>query len=184
MRFPNLDYNIYIGFFTSPTIDVLHKLATIFIALFNLGFAIYIFFYKDKKDNKDKVEKHNVDLYKELILKPNVTSFYHFVDTIEEISFEFKQPQQTVEKKQEVKEKIDDEFSKLRRKFIDNIGAIDNNLRESTQKLCDDLQDYFSEIIFDSNIDLSNKQLLNDTFISKLQYFKTDVLKKLITYRG
>ena len=141
---------------------------------------------KDFKDKSDLVQEfnRNIDFYKELIIKPNVPLFFNFIDSIERISLNLNKPNSTIEQKQQIKEDLDDEFSKLRKKFIDNIGAVDVSLQNSTQKLCDDLQDYFAETIFDDTIDLTQKALFDDSFLSRLEYFKTDLLKQLFKYRG
>lgn len=165
-------------------LDVVYKVAIVAIALSNFILAAYIFRFKNSKEDKEKTEKHNVDLYKEIILKPNSPAFFTFVKSLLEACSELLKNGQSVEQKKEVQEKIDYLFVNVRTDFIDLFSAFDPSLNIEVQELFDDIQTLITESIFDEGINLGHKPKYDEKIKDPISYFKTDVIKLLISYTG
>lgn len=60
-------------------VDLFYKLATVLIALFNVGFAVYIYRTKDKKEDDNKEADRRIGLLKTLILDYNLKHVYSFL---------------------------------------------------------------------------------------------------------
>lgn len=165
-------------------LDIAFKTATIFIALFNLIFAVTIFKVKNKKDQTDKESDRKIQWLKSLILDHNLKYFYSFFESLEGELEHLKNANLSDENKQVIDENVADEFIFLRRKFTDSLLAIDRNLYDKILKSADDLQGEITTTIFDPGIKLSHPPKFQESLTEKLTIFKTDVLETLFQYRG
>lgn len=165
-------------------LDFYSKIATIVIALANLCWGVYVFFLKDRKENKEKVERHNVDLFKELIIKPTISHFFFFTDNLYKIAKELNVNNQGISEKQAIMSSFDDEFISVRRKFIDSLAAADGNLKQQVQERIDLLQGNIAKAVYDAGFNLGDNAKFDELITSEITYANNDVIKKLFSYKG
>jgi len=165
-------------------LDIAFKSATICIALFNAYFAIMIFRLKNKKEEKEKESDRKIQLLKTLVLDHNLKNFYSIFDEIEDELLKLKQPNLIDQDKQQIDSDIQDLFIKLRRKFYDSLIAIDFPLYDSVKKYADDLQTHLTDKIFDNGINLSHCPKYDELIIEPFTNYKSEIIKKLFSYRG
>src|SRR5205085_356401 len=99
----------------------------------------------------------NVDLFKELIIKPTISHFFSFIENLYVITKELNVDNQTIPEKQAIVERLDDEFISIRRKFVDVLAAADGDLRKIIQERVDLMQGNIAKAIFDDGFNLGNK---------------------------
>jgi hypothetical protein len=167
-----------------PTLDSIHKIATISIALCSLATTVYIFIITKFNTTKDKAKDRNFQSFKALILDHNLKALYVFFENTSSLLSGFQTEGLSDEEKQLINEKISDEFIVLRQKFIDVLMAVDKNLYKMVLGKIDGHQDYLTESIFDSGLNLSHKPKFNEIIISKQGVAKTDILTILFEYKG
>jgi hypothetical protein len=163
-------------------LDIAFKSATILIAAINVFFAVRIFRVKTKKDDTDKDRK--IQQLKTLVLDHNLKHFYDFFDKIEVELAALKQPNLTDEQKKDIDDKVGDHFISVRRKFTDTLLSVDQSLYDSTLGLTDKLQEYLSLSMFDAGVNLSHAPKYDEIISEKLTTTKTDIIRKLFSYRG
>lgn len=167
-----------------PYLDILSKVATVLIAALNLFFAIKFFQFKTKKDDADKENDRRIQWLKSLILDHNLKHFYEFFEMLDIELYKLKQNGLSDENKKEIDSKIAEQFIFLRRKFIDILLAVDSELYEFFITSSDDLQDHFTNAIFDQGINLAHQSKFDEVISEKLMKTKTEFIKKLFNYRG
>lgn len=173
--------------YSSPSpsfLDNISKVATIVIALFNIFFAIYVFVLKNKKDRNDKTERHNIDLFKEIILKPNISYYFTFIDNLYRLSNGFMENGLTIKNKIDINAKLEDEFISFRRKFISLIGAVNSSLQYKIQSQSDEIQGSISEIVFNEKIDLTSKLNFDSNISETISNFNQRLISDLFSYKG
>jgi len=165
-------------------LDIFYKSSTIVIAVFNVGFAVYIFWLKNKKDDSTKEHDRKIDWFKVLILDHNLKHFYLFFENLEVLFIELKTPNLTDIDKQKINDKIGEQFILLRHKFLDTLLAIDIGLYNTVINRSDLFETYLTESIFDPGINLSHKPKFDQILTEPLTTTKTDLLTMLFSYRG
>lgn len=165
-------------------LDVFAKISMVFIAIFNLIFAIFIFYFKNKKDDNEKEKDRRLVWLKSLILDQNLKYFYEFFDLLEVDLIKLKEPNLIDDDKISIETKIADHFIKFRRKFIDLILAVDEQLYDKFINSSDELQEHITRAIFDSGINLSHSPKFDEILSEKLTTTKTDLVKMFFDYRG
>jgi len=164
-------------------VDFLFKVATMFIALFNVGFAILIFRSKTRKDDTDKEKDRKLSLLKTLVLDHNLKNFYSFFDDLESKLSELKKALSD-EEKSVIDSAVSDKFVKLRIQFINLFLAVDKDLYKSILDKMDSLQEYITKSIFDAGVNLNHDPKYNEIIANPLSDKKTDILAMLFQYRG
>lgn len=165
-------------------LDVAYKCAIVVIAFSNFLVAVFVFRFKNSKEDKERVEKHNVDLYKEIVLKPNAPAFFTFVKSLMSVCEDLLSNGQTIDQKKSIQEKIDLLFVDVRTDFIDLFSAFDEKLKDRVQNLFDEMQTHLTESIFDEGINLGHRPKYEEKIKDPISYFKTDIIKILISYTG
>lgn len=165
-------------------LDIVFKSATVLIAAINVSFAIRIFRVKSKKDDTDKERDRRIQQLKTLVLDHNLKHFYDFFDKIEVELAALKQSNLTDEQKKDIDDKVGDHFIAVRRKFTDTLLSVDQSLYDSTLDLTDKLQEYLSSSMFDAGVNLSHAPKYDEIINEKLTTTKTDIIRKLFSYRG
>lgn len=165
-------------------LDIFAKVATIVIASLNLLFAIYVFYLKNKKEEIDKNEKHNIELFKEIILKPNINFYFGFIDNIYRICNEFSASGISIKNKIDINSKLEDEFYSFRRKFISLIGSVDKNLQNKIQDQSDRMQSTISEIVFNDSIDLTIGLYFVANISNAISDYNQSIITDLFSYKG
>ncbi|HTN37298.1 MAG TPA: hypothetical protein VL053_09500 [Arachidicoccus sp.] len=166
------------------TLDILVKVATVIIALFNVVFTVIIFRFKTNKDNKEKDCDRNIQLLKTLVLDHNLSNYYQIFEHIEHHLIALKSEQLTLPIKQEIDLKLADYFIQLRNKFYDILLAIDDALYERIKTEIDGLQTNLIDTIFDPGINLNHTPKYDELITQKLVVTKTEIIRMLFQYRG
>lgn len=169
---------------TTSLLDIVFKVATILIAVINLGYAFYIFRYKDRKEQNEKEADLNIYWLINLILNHNLHFFYEFINSIEVELSHLKTQGITDETKVGINANVGDQFSTLRIRFIDVLMAVDSNLYSKILDEMDKLQDHITETIFDPGINLSYEPKYQEKLLEAITRSKTDVIRVLFNYRG
>lgn len=169
---------------TKEILDVITKIATILIAIVNLYFVVRFFRIKNFRDDIEKEKDRKLQLLKTLVLDNGLEHFYKFYEDVELLYSELLSKQLNDTEKQNLSSKVDDKFIQLRRKFLDSIIGVDQNLFQLILKKVDDLQDQLTNNLFDGGINLNHKPKYDEVILNKLTYSKTEVIRILYTYRG
>lgn len=168
----------------STTLDVIHKSATILIALCNLGFAVFIFSKNTQKSDRDKKKDRNIQALKVLIFDHNLKYFYYFFEDIESHLNGFKEIGLSDAEKAVILEKIGDDLILLRRKFTDTLLAIDKSLYTKVLDRFDTFETNINDLVFEHGINLSDAPTFDDNITSNLTILKTETIKDLFDYNS
>ncbi len=174
----------FLEFIGCISLDIIHKISTIFIAIFNTFFAIKIFYFKNRKDDVDKEKDRRIQLLKTLVLDHYLKHFYELFSKIQKELTLFKLNSQSESTKNKQIEKIDNLFIDLRRQFYDLLLAVDEDLYESVKDKADELQIELTISIKDPEIDLSDSTIYAEKIDEKIASTKAEIIKKLFHYRG
>lgn len=123
-------------------------------------------------------------MFKSLILDYNLDHFYKF---FQETDFELQKLKSntlTLKAKQKINETIKDHQISLRKNFVDMLLAVDKNLYNDTLNELDILVDYFTEIMFNPDILLTQSEGFEAHISQKLIETKTNILKIFFGYKG
>lgn len=172
------------NFSSNDWLSDLHKIATIFIAIFNLFFSFYIFYFNNKKGKKDKEKDINVTWMKNLVLDHSLDFFHSFFNDIKNIAEEIEKGNISEDKKIEINEKLLEKFVRIRYDFVDYFLAVDSKLYTSILTQFDELQDELTALIFSSNFEVEYQEKFNRNIIQKLSNSRTNIIKILFSYRG
>lgn len=165
-------------------LDIAFKSATVLIALFNAFFAVKIFRMREKRDDNEKEKDRKMQLLKTLVLDHNLQNFYKIFEEIELQLDNLKASDLKLNEKKAIDSNIAELFIKLRRKFYDSLLAIDMSLYNSINHSADNLQTHFTDTIFDEGINLSHLPKYDELILESLIETKSDIIKKLFSYRG
>lgn len=158
--------------------------AAAIIAAGSAIFNIYSFRYKNRKENLDADKKLKIDWLKSLVLDYNLENFYDFFDKVTEEMKKLQGEVVTEDIKKQVIESINDYRISLRRKFIDLLLAVDDNLYNSTLDKVDQLIDGFTIAIADEGINLKNMSKFEEVVLNKITESRTDIIKGFFNYKG
>ena len=162
-------------------LDVLCKISTVFIAIFNAFFAVYIY-YKNKGDNsKTKEQDRNIALLKTLILDYNLRYMYGAFDKLDADLIKLKDSK--CERKQ-VEQELQKDFRKLNEQFVNFLEAIDAELYKSVLNICDQCRDTIVQNIGDKGVNLYVENKYEGLIKKPLDKAKKDILHELFSYRG
>lgn len=180
----NLQDGISCDVSTVSSLDTWCKIATVIIALANVGFAIYIFLSKNKKEDRINEQGKRIGLLKTLILDHTMKNLYSFFESLLSISDALKTEGLTDDQKKLIDDKLADEFQSVRYRFVDAFLAVDETLYDTILHTLDDLQGHLSTSIFDRGINLFDLPKYQEVFTGKITQTKTELLKVLLQYRG
>lgn len=165
-------------------LDVIYKIAMIFIASANVSFAFYIFRSKNKKDDYIHEKNRKIGLLKSLILDYNMKYLYDFFDNIDNETQALKTKDLSNEDKKIINDKIIDYGKSLRQKFIDTLLAIDKKLYTELLSFSDELIDNLTETIFNEGINLSHQPMYDEKINKLVTETKTSIIETLFGYKG
>jgi len=166
------------------TLDVFYKIAKIVIAGANILLLYYIFSYNsDKNDSKNERDR-KISLLKTLVLDNNLKYFYKFYKSIHSETERLLVSDLDDDSKTLIDSSIGDAFINLRIQFIDLLLAVDEHMYNSFIKKADELQEYFTNTIFDDGMNLSHKPKFKEMISDKISESKTEFLKILFDYNG
>lgn len=157
---------------------------TFIISIINLVYAIKFFRHKDKKEDDVKDKDLRVSWFKSLILDYNLEHFHKFFQEVDNELQKLKPQKLTAKAKQKIDERIKDKQTFLRKNFIDLLLAVDDNLYELTLKELDNLVDHLTELMLNSDVDLSQPVNFENGISQKIIETKTNMLKIFFDYKG
>lgn len=162
-------------------IDVFYKCATVLIAFFNIGFAVYIYKMKDKKEDDNKEADRKIGLLKTLILDYNLKYVYNFFEKLDSELILLKKPDAN---KVEIENNIQIIFKNLNEKFIYFLSAVDNSLYKKILDKSDEFRDKLVTNIFDEGVNIYVDRQYNELINKPYQEFKKSVIEDLFSYTG
>jgi hypothetical protein len=165
-------------------LDVVYKIATVIIALVNVGLVIYIFFKNSKRDVSHKEKSRKLNLLKTLVLDYSMNYFYDFFRNLDEEVKKLQNKNLGNAGKQAVNENLLSYGKTLEQKFTDLFLGIDQELHKNIKQKIDKLLDGFTENIFNENINIYTDDNFNDLIINKIILSKTQIIKILFNYSG
>jgi hypothetical protein len=165
-------------------LDTIYKISMIFIAVFNVVFAVYIFLVKSRKDDHSNEKNRKINLLKTLILDYNLEHLYDYFEQIDVETRKLIQLDLSNDEKKIINDKILENGKFIRIKFIDILSAINKSLYDNLIILIDKMQDSFTESIFDEGINLNHKPKFEEKITKIIQETKTSTIKLLFNYKG
>lgn len=169
------------GFSFNFLLDIFYKFATVAIALFNIGFAIYIYKTKDKKEDDNKEADRKISLLKTLILDYNLKYVYAFFEELEFCLSKLKNPE---EEKKGIEQQIQILFKGLNEKFIYFLSAVDNNLYQKILDESDNFRDLLVANIGDEGVNIYVENKYNELIDKPYKEFKKNIIQDLFGYTG
>lgn len=172
-------------FFFFETIKVIASCLTLFLAITNLGFVIYFFWYKDRKETVVKGRDLRIAAFNNLILNYTLPHFHRFFDDIDSFCAKLRSPNQNPDVLKKVEEEIQGARRHLRQAFIDALRVVDTQLYDKVLGLTDGLiDDNILPAIFDAGINLSDAAMYSRRILEPLSITRTDILRHLFAYDG
>lgn len=167
-----------------PLLDIVCKIATVIIALVNVGLIIFIFVKNSNRDFSQKEKARKISLLKTLVLDYGMFNFYHFFEEIEEETKKLKNKDLEDTDKRIINDILLLLGKDLEQKFIDLFLGIDQRLHEQIKRAADNLLDGFTESIFDENINVYTDHNFNNLITNKIIFSKTQIIRILFNYSG
>jgi hypothetical protein len=165
-------------------LDVACKIATVVIALVNVGLVVYIFVKNTKRDSSHKEKERKINLLKTLVLDYGMKYFYQFFDEIDLETKKLKNKDLDDNTKRAINDSLLSYGNNLEQKFTDLFGGINQDLRTNIYQKTDNLLDGFTKSIFDEGINLYAEDKFNDLIVKKIIDFKSEIIKILFSYAG
>jgi len=165
-------------------LDTIYKIAMICIAFFNIFFAIYIFNFKNRKDDYANERNRKIGLLKSLVLDHNMKYLYDFFENIDKEVQALKLLNININEKRNTNDNLINLGIILRQNFIDTLIAIDKGLYTDIILTTDNLLDTLTENIFDEGINLSHLPMFEQKITKLITENKTSIIKTLFSYKG
>jgi len=166
------------------TLDNTCKIATVFIAVANILWIIYVFF-QNKKSSDDRDERsRKIGLLKTLVLDCSMSHLYKFFSEVKIEVKKLREKDLTDDAKKKINASIIELEQKFENDFLDVLLAINDDLYENMKMQADSMVDQFTNAIFDPGINLYVEDKFNDKIASKLVEAKRMMIKTLFSYKG
>lgn len=166
------------------SLDNICKIATVFIAVANILWIVYVFF-QNKKSTDDRDERsRKIGLLKTLVLDNSMPHLYKFFSDVKAEVEKLKEKNLANATKRNINDVIIELEQKFENDFLDVLLAINDNLYESMKNQADSMVDQFTNAIFDPGINLYVEDKFNDKIASKLVETKRMMIKTLFSYKG
>jgi len=183
---------VFLCFLSSWSVSDFADISNIFIAIFNLFLAGYIFIYQRDKDRASKVEaltieERNIRLqwFKELIIQPNLNQINTFYSNLHDLEAKFASGT-TIDDtfRISISDYIKNESSVLRKSFYDILRSVNSNLHCKIESNIDNLIDNLISQIFNPGLNLNHKPTFNKEITSLISYSKNDLISVIYNYKG
>lgn len=135
-------------------IEKLSNIANVIIALLTLFLGLYVFFYQNKKDKKDK----NIQLLKDLIITPKMEVIEKYFDEISSLRERIKSDSLNNNEKMELISFTKEQSSYIRMNFLIFIQKIAPLLHKNISDKIDFLTDNLTETLSNDEHKLCNKK--------------------------
>ena len=165
-------------------LDNICKMATVFIAVANILWIVYVFF-QNKKSTDDRDERsRKIGLLKTLVLDCSIPHLYKFFSDVKDEVKKLREKNLTDDTKKEINATIIELEQKFENDFLDVLLAINDSLYDNLKTQADNMVDQFTDAIFDPGINLYVEDKFNDKIASKLVETKRMMIKTLFSYKG
>ena len=163
-------------------LELFGQISNIAIAILSFIFAIYIFYFQNKKDDKKEEKNRKNDRIQTIIFEHNLGKLFIFFDNLSSKTKELKVEDLSIDDKSRINDEIIDELNDLRLKFTDLLLAVDVKLYDNIKDLLDELVDCLTESIFNEGINLSHNPKFEEMIERPISTHKTDIIKVLYEY--
>ena len=175
----------------SGFVDIAYKLSMVAIAAFNILYVIKL----NKAQNQDKEvqreSERRMDLLKTIVLVPNLTKMYSFLDQLwtelEKLKLE-KEVDKNADKENAVKNEIEPTiqalFASFRSNFIIVLNATTPALGKKVNDISDAMRDTILSNMGDEGVNLWVLKYFNDKIKSVFEKGKMDMVNALFNYNG
>lgn len=168
---------------TTSLLDAIYKIAMIMVGLFNLGFAIYIFYFNFQNTAKKELKQNRKAMLDTLVLKYKLSDFYKCFGELNTKSQVLVEQSGDMDSK---KIKLDDAFMEifadLRMNFIEALGAIDEDLYRSVLDKADNLQGILSENLFDEGVNRDVPEKYDELIQNPIAQYQKGILSLLYKF--
>lgn len=157
-------------------IEKLSNIANVIIALLTLFLGLYVFFYQNKKDKKDK----NIQLLKDLIITPKMEVIEKYFDEISSLRERIKSDSLNNNEKMELISFTKEQSSYIRMNFLIFIQKIAPLLHKNIS----DKIDFLTETLSNDEHKLCNKKTYEKLINQKILETHSFVLEEIFKYEG
>lgn len=179
LRFP-----LWLGDNPQVTVSVIAAIIALGAAVSNIVFNVYSFRAKNKREDEDRRRKQRIDWLKTLILDSNLPYFFDFFEKVEQELRKLQLPSAKDDTKKQVINNINDQRILIRRKFIELLSAVDENLYYTTLEKIDGMIDCFTSIIVDDGINLKHSPKFEEIILNKIIETRTSIIKGFFNFEG
>lgn len=166
------------------TLDNTCKIATVFIAVANILWIVYVFFQNKKSSDERDERSRKIGLLKTLVLDCSMPHLYKFFSEVKIEVKKLREKNLTDDAKKKINATIIEFEQKFENDFLDVLLAINDDLYENMKMQADSMVDQFTNAIFDPGINLYVEDKFNDKIASKLVETKRMMIKTLFSYKG
>tara|TARA_B100000787_G_scaffold80854_1_gene59710 strand:- start:214 stop:732 length:519 start_codon:yes stop_codon:yes gene_type:complete len=163
-------------------LELFGQISNIAIAILSFLFAIYIFYFRNRKDDKKEEKNRKNDRIQTIIFEHNLGKLFIFFYNLSSKTKELKTEDISINDKSRINDEIIDELNDLRLKFTDLLLAVDVKLYDDIKSLLDELVDCLTESIFNEGVNLSYKPKFEELIEKPISTYKTDIIKVLYEY--
>lgn len=162
-------------------------IAQVIIAIFNVGFAFYLFGYEKRKDIASFHQQEHINRlqgFKELVLQPNISLINNFYTSLTKNCMMLCNDGITDELKHTLNENNKKELSNLRVSFTTQLLKISKPFHAKISDNLDHLIDQITVIIFNGTIDCSLNQDGLNIFEVLLHDSRNQLMSDILDYDG
>lgn len=163
----------------STNLEIFSVISQSIIALFSIGFSVYIFCFEKKKDKKSL----KLDWYKLIIIEHKFGDFFVFFDEIDKIMSSLKEDDSITNRK-EVNDKLMIVFRTVELNLISLLLSVERMFYECVKKQFDNLVDGITERLSDSNIGFTDSDINQEELLAHISSYKVKILKMFVDFKG
>ncbi len=168
----------------SEMLKIIISVITLVLSIINLGYAIAIFRYKNKKDDHLKAKDLRIAAFNNLIIAPNLSLFFEFFTKIEDELQKLLNPEISDKDKQLLNQFMVQELIVLRLRLLDLFRAISYQMYDRAKSTLDNIVDDITNKMFDESLNLSNQEEFREHILGPLSMSRTAVLTQLVAFDG
>ena len=161
-------------------IEKLSNIANVIIALLTLFLGLYVFFYQNKKDKKDK----NIQLLKDLIITPKMEVIEKYFDEISSLRERIKSDSIDDKERIELISFTKEQSSYIRKNFLIFIQKIAPLLHKNISDKIDFLTDNLTETLTNDEHKLCNEKTYERLINQKILETHSFILEEIFKYEG
>lgn len=159
-------------------LDNICSVATILIAVINVGLLIYIFRQEAKNSQKENNKARRWDFLLNVIIQPNISHLYGFFNNVDAETRKLLMLSDITDK-QAINSNIIDLATSFRKDFLILLSVVDKNLYDSSLKIIDGFVDALTVSILDKGINLTYLPKFEDEISNKVVSCKQALLSNI-----